>query len=344
MINLDAYDYNLPKAMIAQYPEERRDFSKLMILNKNQIKHKRFYQIISEIKAGDVIVRNNSKVIASNLKGQKQTGGKVECLFLREIDPTNNLWLCLLKGRKLRSGTKLLFLDGQLQGTVIEWKKFGEFVVQFSSPRTIKEILREHATITLPPYIKVPQPDLSRYQTIYASKEGSVAAPTAGFHFTTELIYKLEKQGIQFVNVTLHVGYSTFMPLTPEILSTHKMDPEFYSIPPQTIEVIEECQSQNHQIIAVGTTTLKTLESATNNKGKITHPEGWSELFIAPGYSFKSGVTRLITNFHMPKSSPLLMVCAFAGRERILRAYREAISQKYRFYSFGDAMLVDKEE
>jgi len=345
MMNLEDYDYNLPKEKIAQYPEQRREYSKLMIIEKNSIKHKIFYKIVDEINEGDVIVVNNSKVVASNLKGQKETGGKIECLFLREIDPGKSLWECLIKGRRLRSGTKIRFLNNQLIGKIINWKQFGEFLIEFTSNEPIKDILRANADITLPPYIKTFQDDITRYQTVYASVEGSIAAPTAGFHFTPNLIQKIKKKGARFITLTLHVGYSTFMPLTNEILAgQEKIDPEYFSISqPFSIENIENCLQQGHRLIAVGTTTLKALESAVDTKGEITRVEGWSDVFIAPGYRFKSGVSQMITNFHMPKSSPLLMVCAFAGKERILHAYQEAISKNYRFYSFGDAMFVDKE-
>ncbi|MFX1297538.1 MAG: tRNA preQ1(34) S-adenosylmethionine ribosyltransferase-isomerase QueA, partial [Promethearchaeota archaeon] len=312
MINLEDYNYNLPKDKIAQYPEKRRDNSKLMVINGSKIKHKQFYQIITEIEAGDVFVVNNSKVVAANLEGRKGTGGKIEALFLREINIEKNLWECLLKGRKLRPGVKINFLNGQLKGLIVEWKKFGQFIVEFASAKPVREILNTHAAIKLPPYIRAKQDDLTRYQTIYASVEGSIAAPTAGFHFTSEIIAKIKKEGAIFADITLHVGYSTFMPLNFETLSSNMMDPEYFSIPQSTIEMIQKCQDQNHQIIAVGTTTLKALESATDNKGNITASKGWSELFITPGYSFNLGISRMITNFHMPQSSPLLMVCAFA--------------------------------
>jgi S-adenosylmethionine:tRNA ribosyltransferase-isomerase len=300
--------------------------------------------MIEKIKEGDVIVGNNSKVIGSTLMGKKETGGEIECLFLREINSQNSMWECLLKGRKLKPGGNLSFLDGQLSGIIIQWKQAGEFLVKFTSDKPVKEILRANARIKLPPYIKAPQVDITRYQTIYASEEGSIAAPTAGFHFTPELLQKIERKGVTFLTITLHVGYSTFMPVTDEILSSHKTtEPEYFLIEESLIEVLENCLAENHQLIAVGTTTLKALESATNSNGKINRLNGWSDLFIAPGYSFKSGVSRMITNFHMPKSFPLLMVCAFAGRERILHAYQEAVSQDYRFYSFGDAMFIDKE-
>ncbi|MFX1296556.1 MAG: tRNA preQ1(34) S-adenosylmethionine ribosyltransferase-isomerase QueA [Promethearchaeota archaeon] len=343
MINLEDYDYFLLKEKIAQHPENKRDWSKLMVITKNQIQHKKFYQITDEIEDGDVIVVNNSKVIAVNLKGKKKSGGRVECLFLREIEPEKKIWECLLKGRRLRPGIEIQFLNGQLKGSILNWKKFGQFLIEFTSESPIKDILREHAAVILPPYVKAPQDDLNRYQTVYASIEGSIAAPTAGLHLTTELIEKIEKIGANFVTITLHVGYSTFMPLNNELLSNYKMDPEYFSISQPTIKKIQECSDQNNHLIAVGTTTLKALESATNNKGNISRLNGWSDLFIAPGYSFKSNISRLVTNFHMPKSSPLLMVCAFAGRKHIFEAYKEAISKNYRFYSFGDAMLVDKE-
>jgi len=342
MADLKNYDYFLSKDRIAQYPATQRDLSKLMIVKKASIQHRIFHQIIEEIEVGDLFIVNNSKVIASSLDGQKESGGRVECVFLKEVNPEGTIWECILKGRRVKKDSKIQFLDGELRGRILNWIKFGQFLVEFQSEVPVKKLLHEYASITLPPYIRAPQKDLSRYQTTYASVEGSIAAPTAGFHFSPELIQKIEKKGAKFVAITLHVGYSTFMHLTNEILTTRKMEEkEYFSIARSSIEILEKCRSENRQLIAVGTTTLKALESATSNNGKIAQLEGWSDLFIAPGYSFKSGVTRMVTNFHMPQSPPLLMVCAFAGKDRIFQAYQEAIAQNYRFYSFGDAMLVD---
>lgn len=343
MINLDDFDYELPKERIAQYPEKIRDRSKLMVLQQKLIDHRVFYQIVDEIEKGDLIILNNSKVIAANLKGMKETGGKIEILFLKEIDSEKKIWECLIKGKKLRPGVKLILNEGLLKGTILEWKMLGQFIVQFSSNESIKKILNKHAEIVLPPYIKAIQDDLSRYQTVYATMEGSVAAPTAGFHLTHELINKIEKKGGKFSRITLHVGYSTFMSLNNEILSSHEMDPEYFLVSPSLNRQMQESQDANARIIALGTTTLKALESAVDNKGRINTLNGWSTLFISPGYKFKSRISHLITNFHMPKSSPLLMVCAFAGKDRIFSAYKEALANNYRFYSFGDAMFVDKE-
>ncbi len=341
MIHLDDFDYFLPKDRIAQYPEKQRDYAKLLVMKNHRIQHRLFYQIVHEISEGAVIVANNSKVIPTGLTGFKKTGGKIEILFLREIDHSKKIWDCLLKGRKLKPGVGLSFLNGQLKGKILNWMKFGQFRIQFSSDQPITKLLYKYARISLPPYIKAPQHDLSRYQTIYASIAGSIAAPTAGFHFTRSLIKKLQKKGIHFVTVTLHVGYSTFMPLNDETLSNHTMDPEYFLVPQQTIELLERCQAEHREIIVVGTTTLKALESAVDVSGNFSKSEGWSDLFIVPGYSFKTKISCLITNFHMPKSSPLLMVCAFAGKERIFRAYQEALANNYRFYSFGDAMLIN---
>ena len=344
MADLENYDYFLPKVRIAQHPAIQRDHSNLMLIKKETIEHRIFYQIIEEIEAGDVLVVNNSKVVASSLEGQKETGGRVECVFLREVNPEKMMWECILQGRKMRNGSKIEFLDGKLKGTILKWIKFGQFLIEFQAEVPINTLLRDYASITLPPYIKAPQKDLSRYQTTYASVDGSIAAPTAGFHFTPELMQKIEKKGAKFVPITLHIGYSTFMHLTDEILSDGKIgEDEYFVIPNESIIEIEKCQNENRQLIAVGTTSLKALESAINRKGAITQLEGWSDLFISPGYSFKSGITHMITNFHMPKAPPLLMVCAFAGKDRILHAYQEAIANGYRFYSFGDAMFVDKE-
>lgn len=344
MKDLKNYDYVLSKDRIAQYPAAQRDLSKLMVVKGASIEHRIFHQIIEEVEAGDLFVVNNSKVIASSLEGQKESGGRIDCVFLRGVNPEGTIWECILKGRRVKKDSKLSFLDGKLKGRVLNWIKFGQFLIEFQSEVPVKNLLSEYASITLPLYIRAPQQDFSRYQTTYASIEGSIAAPTAGFHFSPELIQKIEKKGAKFAAITLHVGYSTFMHVTNEMLTSRKTgEMEYFSITPSSIEAIEKCRTENKQLIAVGTTTLKTLEAATSNNGKITQSDGWSDLFIAPDYSFKSGVTRMVTNFHMPQSPPLLMVCAFAGRDRIFRIYQEAIAQNYRFYSFGDAMLVDRQ-
>jgi S-adenosylmethionine:tRNA ribosyltransferase-isomerase len=344
MLDLKNYDYVLSKDRIAQYPAAQRDHSKLMIVKKASIDHRIFHQIIEEVEAGDLFVVNNSKVIASSLEGQKESGGRIDCVFLRAVNPEGTIWECILKGRRVKKDSKIQFLDGKLKGHVLNWIKFGQFLIEFQSEVPVKNLLREYASITLPLYIRALQQDFSRYQTTYASIEGSIAAPTAGFHFSPELIQKIEKKGAKFVAITLHVGYSTFMHVTDEMLTTRKTgEIEYFSIAPASIEAIEKCKTENRHLIAVGTTTVKTLEAATSNSGRITQSDGWSDLFIAPGHSFKSGVTRMLTNFHMPQSPPLLMICAFAGRERIFQAYQEAIAQNYRFYSFGDAMLVDRQ-
>jgi S-adenosylmethionine:tRNA ribosyltransferase-isomerase len=342
MINLEDFDYKLPKERIAQVPAAKRDQSKLLLLLRDKIKHSQFSEVIDEIRDGDLIIVNNSRVIAANLRGQKETGGKVECLFLREVDAPNNVWECLLKGRKLRPGSTITFLKGRLIGKIISWKKFGQFNIKFTTPQPIRAILKENGSIKLPPYIKTKHKQIDRYQTVYSQEEGSIAAPTAGLHFTPELIRKIEKLGAKFAPLTLHVGYSTFMPLNQTILRTHKMDPEYFIVPPASAELIKDARFDGNRIIVVGTTTLKTLESATNEKGELGRLQGWSNLFISPGYKFRAKMNYLITNFHMPQSSPLLMVCAFAGRERIFKAYHEALSRDYRFYSFGDAMFIEK--
>lgn len=343
-LNLEDYSYDLPPARIAQYPAETRDQSNLLVSKVNRLLHLKFFQIISELQSGDLLVINNSKVVPSQLRGTKETGGKVECLFLRESDSTNQIWECLLKGRNLKVGMQISFLNDQISARIVRWKKFGQFELELSSPHRIQDLLKTHAKITLPPYIKAPHEDFSRYQTIYSSTEGSIAAPTAGFHFTEPLLKQIREKGVYIIPITLHVGYSTFMPLSQEILTQHQIDAEYFFIPRKSANIINDAlQDQKGRIIAVGTTTLKTLESAANGKGKLTKLEGWSDLFISPGYVFKTAVKNLITNFHMPKSSPLLMVCAFAGKERLFAAYREALSRDYRFYSFGDAMLIENE-
>jgi len=331
MLSLSDYDYFLPKELIAQEPLKDRSKSRLMVLFKDKIEHRRFFEVIEYLNKGDTLVINDSKVIPAKLKGRKPTGGKIEVLLLKEIE--KNAWECLIKGKNLREGTKLIFKD--IEGKII--KRDRKFVVEFNV-EDMRAYLEKHGEMPLPPYIKKELKEKNRYQTIYARKEGSIAAPTAGLHFSKELLNEIRKKGINIAPITLHVSIGTFAPVRSQDITKHKMEAEYFEISKESAEIINKTKGK---VIAVGTTVVKALESSSRN-GEVVPLHGWSDLFIYPPYEFKSPIKALITNFHLPKSTLLMLVCAFAGRERIFKAYRQAIAEKYRFYSFGDAMLIFK--
>jgi len=331
MLSLSDYDYSLPKELIAQEPLKDRSKSRLMVLFKDKIEHRRFFEVVEYLNKGDTLVINDSKVIPAKLKGRKPTGGKIEVLLLKEIE--KNAWECLIKGKNLREGTKLIFKD--IEGKII--KRDRKFVVEFNV-EDMRAYLEKHGEMPLPPYIKKELKEKNRYQTIYARKEGSVAAPTAGLHFSKELLNEIRKKGINIAPITLHVSIGTFAPVRSQDITKHKMEAEYFEISKESAEIINKTKGK---VIAVGTTVVKALESSSRN-GEVVPLHGWSDLFIYPPYEFKSPIKALITNFHLPKSTLLMLVCAFAGRERIFKAYRQAIAEKYRFYSFGDAMLIFK--
>ncbi|RLG59941.1 MAG: tRNA preQ1(34) S-adenosylmethionine ribosyltransferase-isomerase QueA [Candidatus Hydrothermarchaeota archaeon] len=330
-MSLSDYDYSLPKELIAQEPLKDRSKSRLMVLFKDKIEHRRFFEVVEYLNKGDTLVINDSKVIPAKLKGRKPTGGKIEVLLLKEIE--KNAWECLIKGKNLREGTKLIFKD--IEGKII--KRDRKFVVEFNV-EDMRAYLEKHGEMPLPPYIKKELKEKNRYQTIYARKEGSVAAPTAGLHFSKELLNEIRKKGINIAPITLHVSIGTFAPVRSQDITKHKMEAEYFEISKESAEIINKTKGK---VIAVGTTVVKALESSSRN-GEVVPLHGWSDLFIYPPYEFKSPIKALITNFHLPKSTLLMLVCAFAGRERIFKAYRQAIAEKYRFYSFGDAMLIFK--
>ncbi len=324
--SLEAYDFYLPKTLIAQDPIEPRDHSKLMVLNQDQIIHDYFYNIINYLEKDDLIIFNDTKVLKARMIGKKLTGGKVEALITSKKD---NVCTAIIGGKNVRIGTVLDF--NGLKGKVIE-KNEGFGTIEFEHEPDLENV----ATVKLPPYIKKEIKDTSRYQTIFAKNDGSLAAPTAGLHFTPQLLKNLVDKGVKIGYITLHIGFSTFAPVREQDITTHKMYYEYYSISKDTANLIN---NRSGRLIAVGTTVMRSLESSAKD-GKVMSNATKTDLFIYPGYKFKSGIDVLLTNFHIPKSSLLMLVSAFAGYENTMRAYRIAVENKYRFFSFGDAMLV----
>jgi S-adenosylmethionine:tRNA ribosyltransferase-isomerase len=337
------FDYELPKELIAKFPVEPRDSSRLMVLHRNtgEIEHRVFRDIVEYLKPGDVLVINDTKVIPARLFGKLETGGKVELLLVRQ--PGLGIWEVMAKpARKLKEGKRIYF-DEELEAIVKGYGGEGRRIVEFilKSNKDFMEKLEEIGHIPLPPYIEREEKpeDREKYQTVFARKEGAVAAPTAGLHFTEELLQKLKDKGIIIKNITLHVGPGTFKPVKVENVEEHQMDYETYHVPEDTAAEINRAKEEGRRVIAVGTTVTRTLESAAEKDGKVKSGEGSTNLFIYPGYRFKV-IDALITNFHLPRSTLLMLVSAFAGRERILNAYREAVEKGYRFYSYGDAMFI----
>lgn len=335
------FDYNLPPELIAQKPLERRDSSRLLILDKytGAILHSTFKNIVSFINAGDVVVLNDSRVIPARLIGVREdTGGKIELLLLHPAG--ENMWECLAKpGKRARPGHRFVFGDGTLRAEMLEAKPDGSRLVGFSYRGSFDSILAQLGKTPLPPYIKQDLPDSERYQTVYAASPGSVAAPTAGLHFTPSLLAKLQEKGATLVFITLHIGLGTFRPVSEANISDHKMHAEYFSLSAAAADTVNEGKKRGGRVIAVGTTACRVLETQSVAGGIIAAGSGWTDLFIYPGYEFKM-VDALLTNFHLPKSTLVMLVSAFAGRERVLAAYGEAVREKYRFYSFGDAMLI----
>ena len=336
------FDYELPEELIAQTPIKKRDESRLMVLNrKNQtIEHKVFKDIIDYLKPGDVLVRNNTKVIPARLYGKKETGANVEFLLLNNIE--NDIWEAIVRpGNKLHVGTKVIFGDGILEAKILEIMPGGTRKVEFKYEGIFNEILDKIGLMPLPPYIHETLKEKGRYQTVYAKYEGSAAAPTAGLHFTPELLEKISKKGIEIANVTLHVGIGTFRPVKEETVEAHKMHSEHFYIKQEDVEKINKAKQEGRRVIAVGTTSCRVLESIADEKtGMVKQIEDDTEIFIYPGYKFKC-IDGLITNFHLPQSTLLMLVSALAGKEYIMKAYKEAVKEKYRFFSFGDAMFIE---
>ena len=334
------FNYNLPEELIAQVPIEKRDESKLMVLDrKNQsIEHKKFKDIIDYLEPGDCLVRNNTKVIPARIYGKKETGANVEFLLLNNIE--GDIWETIVRpGNKLHVGTKVIFGDGILKAEILEIMPGGTRKVKFHYKGIFNEILDKIGLMPLPPYIHEELKDNSRYQTVYAKYEGSAAAPTAGLHFTPELLQKIQEKGIKIANVTLHVGIGTFRPVKEDEVEKHQMHTEHFYIKQEDVETINQTKKSGKRVIAVGTTSCRVLETIADEKGLVKETEGDTGIYIYPGYKFKC-LDGLITNFHLPQSTLLMLVSALAGKEYIMEAYKEAVKEKYRFFSFGDAMFI----
>ncbi|MDD5863880.1 MAG: tRNA preQ1(34) S-adenosylmethionine ribosyltransferase-isomerase QueA [Firmicutes bacterium] len=332
--------YDLPEKLIAQTPLERRDGSRLMVLNREtgQIQHKHFYDIIDYLNPGDCLVMNDSRVLPARLLGHRPTGGAVEVLLLRDLG--DKRWECLCKpGRKMQVGSEVIFGDGELTGVVREVREDGNRVVEFRYEGIFLEVLERLGKMPLPPYIKEELQDQERYQTVYSREVGSAAAPTAGLHFTQELLEKIREKGVNEAFVTLHVGLGTFRPVKAEEVTDHHMHSELCMMNAETASILNETKRNGGRIICVGTTSCRTLESLVNDDGTFEAKSKWTDIFIYPGYTFKA-MDGLITNFHLPESTLVMLVSAFAGREHVLNAYAEAVKEKYRFFSFGDAMFL----
>lgn len=341
-MNINQFDYELPKELIAQTPLKERSSSRLLVLNKNtgKIVHEHFYNIINFLNKGDVLVLNDTKVIPARLIGEKEdTKAVIEILLLKELN--SNEWECLARPcKRLKIGTIVSFGDGILKAEVTQKFDDGIIHIKLIYDGILMEILDKLGTMPLPPYIHEKLTDQSRYQTVYAKNIGSAAAPTAGLHFTNDLLKQIEEKGVIITYVTLHVGLGTFRPVEVENVLEHKMHSEFYVMSDETAQILNKAKKEKRRIIAVGTTSTRTLETiASDNNGLFKQCSGNTNIFIYPGYTFKA-IDALITNFHLPKSTLVMLVSALAGRENILNAYKEAIAEKYRFFSFGDAMFI----
>lgn len=335
------FDYELPQELIAQDPLEQRDSSRLLILDKKtgERTHRIFHDIIDYLHEGDCLVINNTKVIPARLIGEREgTGGKVEVLLLKR--KTDNVWETLVKpGKKARPGMSLSFGGGLLHAEVQEVVDEGNRLIRFEYEGIFEEILDQLGQMPLPPYITHQLKDKNRYQTVYAKYEGSAAAPTAGLHFTEELLQQIQEKGVKIARVTLHVGLGTFRPVKVDDVTQHHMHTEFYHVSQEAADIINETKKQGGRVICVGTTSCRTIESAADGQGVVQATEGDTDIFIYPGYQFKV-LDCLITNFHLPESTLLMLVSALAGKENIMAAYKEAVEMKYRFFSFGDAMFI----
>lgn len=332
--------YDLPKELIAQTPSARRDGSRLMLLDKKtgEIAHSVFYKLTDYLNPGDCLVMNDSRVLPARLFGKRISGGAVEVLLLN--DKGDGVWECLTRpGRKTRPGTILNFGDGELSAEVVGEAEGGNKLVKFHYDGIFIEKLEKLGRMPLPPYIHEELQDSERYQTVYSRELGSAAAPTAGLHFTPELLKTIEDKGVKLAFLTLHVGLGTFRPVKEDEIEDHEMHSEFCMVPDETARAVNETKKNGGRVIAVGTTSCRTLESAADDSGVLRPWSGWTNIFIYPGYKFKC-IDGLVTNFHLPESSLIMLVSALAGREKVLNAYSEAVKEKYRFFSFGDAMFI----
>ncbi len=341
VLKLSDFYYDLPEELIAQDPLLKRSDSRLMVINRENgsIEHKHFTDVINYLEKGDCLVINDTKVIPARLIGVKEdTGASIEVLLLKRKD--DKTWETLVKpGKKARVGARISFGDGKLIGEVTDIVEEGNRLVKFSYDGIFEEVLDELGQMPLPPYITHKLEDKNRYQTVYAKHDGSAAAPTAGLHFTNELLEEIEKKGIKIARVTLHVGLGTFRPVKVDNITDHHMHSEFYVIDENAADIINETKKNGGKVVSVGTTSTRTLETAADENGMIKASSGWTDIFIYPGYKFKC-VDRLITNFHLPESTLLMLVSALYDRDKILEAYKIAVKEKYRFFSFGDAMII----
>ena len=332
--------YDLPEELIAQTPLQQRDTSRLCVLDREtgKVTHKHFYDILEYLQPGDCLVMNDSRVLPARLLGHRPTGGAVEVLLLRDLGEKR--WECLCKpGRKMQVGSQVIFGNGELTAVVTEVKEDGNRIVEFRYEGIFLEVLERLGKMPLPPYIKEELQDQERYQTVYSREVGSAAAPTAGLHWTPELLQKARDKGVRTAFVTLHVGLGTFRPVKAETIAEHHMHAELCMLSQETADILNETRANGGRIICVGTTSCRTLESLVNDDGSFEPKSKWTEIFIYPGYTFKA-MQGLITNFHLPESTLVMLVSAFAGRENVLSAYNEAVRERYRFFSFGDAMCI----
>lgn len=332
--------YDLPEELIAQTPLEKRDHSRLMVLDREtgKVSHRQFFNVLDYLRPGDCLVMNDSRVLPARLLGHRPTGGAVEVLLLRDLG--NKRWECLCKpGRKMQVGNQVVFGDGELTATVVEVQETGNRVVEFHYEGIFLEVLERLGKMPLPPYIKAELEDQERYQTVYSREVGSAAAPTAGLHWTNDLLEQARQLGVRTAFVTLHVGLGTFRPVKAEDILEHHMHSELCMMSAETAAILNDTKAKGGRIICVGTTSCRTLESLVNQDGSFEEKSKWTEIFIYPGYEFKA-MQGLITNFHLPESTLVMLVSAFAGRENVLSAYNQAVEEKYRFFSFGDAMLI----
>lgn len=334
------FAFDLPEELIAQTPLQQRDQSRLMHLDREsgEIEHRHFYELPELLREGDCLVLNDSRVLPARLLGVRSSGGSVELVLLRDLG--EGRWECLSRpGRKTRPGTELSFGDGKLTATVEAVTDGGNRIVRFHYEGIFLEVLERLGHMPLPPYIKAELADPERYQTVYSRETGSAAAPTAGLHFTKELLAKIEARGVKIAYVTLHVGLGTFRPVKEEEIEDHPMHAEFCIIPEETAQLVNETKRSGGRVVAVGTTSCRTLESFAAEDGTLSAASGWTDIFIYPGYRFRC-IDALVTNFHLPESTLIMLVSALAGREKVLHAYHVAVEEKYRFFSFGDAMFI----